>query len=194
MTARRQWLVVAAIVAVAGTAIAVGTRVFRDQLVTIGSRAPDFHAVTLDAAPVVRSLADYRGRVTLINIWATWCAPCQREMPALERMYAGLESQGLRLAAVSVDMPGMEKEIRDFARRFGLTFDVLYDSQQAIARDYMTAGYPETFVLGKDGIIRFHQLGPIDRDTLQIRALLVQLLAEPGSLSVGTATDYRGQR
>lgn len=181
MTVRQQWTVVAAIVAVAGIAVWLGVVFLGDQFapVTVGSRAPNFHAVTMDAPPAVRTLADFRGSVTLINVWATWCAPCEAEMPALQRVYTEYKDKGLRIAAVSVDVPGMEKAIRGFAQRFGLTFDVLYDSQQGITRSYMTTGYPESFVVGKDGTIRFHQIGPIDRDTLQLHALLDRLLAEP---------------
>ena len=94
-------------------------------------------------------------------------------------MYKQYQGRGLRIAAVSVDLPGLEKDIREFMRRFGLTFDVLYDPKQVIARDYMTTGYPETFVVGKDGIIRYHRIGAIDRDTVQLRAVITQLLAEP---------------
>jgi peroxiredoxin len=178
VTVRRQWLVVVAIVAVTVTAVVVGAHLFRDQRITVGSRAPDFHAVTVDSVPVTRSLADYHGRVTLLNVWATWCIPCEKEMPSLQRMYVEHQSKGFRIAAVSVDVPRMEKEIREFVQRYGLTFDVLYDAKQAIARDYMTTGYPETFIVGKDGIIRYHMIGPVDRDSVQLRALLTKLLSE----------------
>ena len=181
MTPRRQWLVVAAIVTVAGAAIVIGSRLGRDTHVTVGSRAPDFHAVTVDSVPAARSLADFRGQVTLLNIWATWCIPCEREMPSLERLYAEYQSKGLRIAAVSVDVQHMEKDVRAFATRYGLTFDVLYDWKQAIARDYMTTGYPETFVVGKDGVIRFHMIGPVDRDSVQLRAMIAKLLSQPAS-------------
>jgi peroxiredoxin len=181
VTARRQWLVVAATVFVAGAAIIIGSRLGRDAQVTVGSRAPDFHAVTIDTVPAARSLADFRGHVTLLNIWATWCGPCAKEMPGLQRLYEEYQSKGLRIAAVSVDMQHMEKDIREFARRYGLTFDVLYDWKQAIARDYMTTGYPETFIIGRDGVIRFHMIGPVDRDSVQLRATITKLLAESGS-------------
>jgi peroxiredoxin len=179
VTARRQWLVVAAIVAVAGAAIVIGSRLGRDTQITVGSRAPDFHAVTVDSAPVERSFADFRGQVTLLNIWATWCIPCEKEMPSLQRLYAEYQTKGLRVAAVSVDVQHMEKDIREFAARYRLTFDVLYDWKQTIARDYMTTGYPETFVVGRDGVIRFHMIGPVDRDSLQLRATITKLLAAP---------------
>jgi peroxiredoxin len=179
VNARRQWLIVAAIVVIAGAAIVIGLQPGHDERVGVGSRAPDFHAVTVDSIAVERSLADFRGQVTLLNIWATWCIPCEKEMPSLQRLYSEYQSQGLRIAAVSVDVQHMEKDVREFARRHGLTFDVLYDWKQAIARDYMTTGYPETFVIGKDGVIRFHMIGPVDRDSVQLRATITRLLAAP---------------
>lgn len=181
MTAKQQWMVVAAIVAVAGAAVAAGAYLLRDELaqVTVGSTAPDFHAVTVDDQPAPRTLADYKGQVVLVNVWATWCIPCETEMPLLQRLYSEYQQKGLRLAAVSVDIPGMEPEIRRFVQRYGLTFDVLHDPESRIKRDYMTTGYPESFIVGKDGVIRFKQVSAfLERDVPQIRLLLDRLLAE----------------
>jgi peroxiredoxin len=101
-------------------------------------------------------------------------------MPMLESLYKEFEGKGLKLVAISTDAPGTEYAIRDFVTRYGLTFDVLHDSEGGIMRDYMTTGLPETFLIAKDGVIRFKQIGPVDEiDAKQIRALLDQLLAEP---------------
>ncbi|HYV98745.1 MAG TPA: TlpA disulfide reductase family protein [Gemmatimonadaceae bacterium] len=181
MTRRGQWLLVAAIVMIAAAGVWTGVMYFGADLkrVTVGARAPDFHAVTLDSAPMSRSLADYRGQVVLLNIWATWCPPCEREMPMLEQLYKDYAAKGLKLVAVSMDAPGMEGPIRDFIKRYGLTFDVLYDADGKIRTDYMTTGAPESFVIGKDGVIRYKQIAAInDRDAAQIRALLDSILAE----------------
>ena len=178
MTRRQQWTAVAAVLVLAGAGTWVGVRHFQVPQVAVGSRAPDFQAVTLDSVPATRSLADYRGAVTLVNVWATWCTPCERELPALERLYTEYRGKGFRIAAVSVDEPGMEDGIRELIKRFGLTFDVLYDARRAIAATYMTTGYPETFVIARNGIIRYHRLGAIDRDTVALRAVIDTLLAE----------------
>jgi cytochrome c biogenesis protein CcmG/thiol:disulfide interchange protein DsbE len=181
MTSRQQWVVVATVVAAVATGVLAGAHLLRDQLspVTVGSRAPDFHAVTLDSIPRPRSLADYKGEVTMVNVWATWCAPCEQEMPVLQRMYERHSEAGFRLVAVSIDSPGMEQEIRRFVQRFGLTFDVAYDAEGRIMRDYMTVGVPETFLIGRDGVIRRKNIGPFtDRDSTAMDALITKLLAE----------------
>ena len=115
----------------------------------------------------------------LVNIWATWCPPCEREMPVLQGIYQQYRDKGLKLVAVSTDAPGMEGAIRGFVKKYGLTFDVLYDPAARIMQDYMTPAQPESFIIGRDGVIRFKQVAAItDRDAVQIRALLDQLLAE----------------
>jgi peroxiredoxin len=184
VTRRQQWLAVAALVATVGGGLWAGVTFSGGRIaqVAVGSRAPGFHAVTVDSVPVARTLADYRGRVLLVNIWATWCPPCEREMPMLQRLYEEYHSKGLALAAVSMDTPGMEDAIRDFITRYSLTFDVLYDSKGDITRDYMTTGAPVTFVIGKNGVIRYIHLAAItDSDAMEIRALLDRLLVEPTS-------------
>jgi peroxiredoxin len=177
---RWQWAVVAGVIGVAAVGITMGVR-SRDTafvLVAEGVRAPDFRAVTLDAAPEVRTLADYRGQVTVLNVWATYCAPCRIEMPSFQRLYEEFRDDGLRIVAVSIDAPGMEKPIRDFVAEFGLTFDILYDSPGAIQRDYMTAGVPETFVIGRNGVIRLKELGYEEWDAPERKAFFQKLLAE----------------
>jgi peroxiredoxin len=182
MTVRGQWIVVATIVAVVGVGAAVAAAVFGDQFVpvTVGSQAPDFKAVTLDSVPATRTLADYKGQVTLVNIWATWCGPCEVEMPLLQKLYAEYRDKGVKFVAVSIDSPGMAEAIRQFSARYGLTFDVLQDDEGTIKLNYMATGVPESFILGKDGVIRYKRALPIyEPDAVQIRALLDQLLAEP---------------
>jgi peroxiredoxin len=181
MTAGRQWIIVAVIVAVIGGAIAAAMHYSRDEFVqiTVGSRAPDFRVSTVDSVPQIRTLEHYRGKVTLLNIWATWCIPCEREMPELQKLYEEYAPKGLHVAAVSIDSPGMEQPIRDFATQYHLTLDVLYDPDGRIKLEYGTTAVPETFVIGKDGVIRYHHFAAInDATAREIRALLDQLLAE----------------
>lgn len=183
MTVRGQWTVVGIIVVVVAAAVLIGAHFFGDEFVqiTVGSRAPDFHAVTLDAPPKPRTVGDYTGQVTLVNVWATWCLPCEKEMPTLEALYQRYHDKGFHLVAVSVDAPGMANDVRKYAERHKLTFDVFWDSTGKIARDYMTTGYPESFIIGRDGVIRYKEIGapPLGWDRAEIHGLLDQLLAEP---------------
>ena len=185
MTSRTQWILVGAIVVVVGAVLTFGARAMGDSVPTVeaGAKAPAFTAVPV--ANVVgtkpRSIADYKGQVVLLNIWATWCDPCRAEMPSMQRLHSDLGPQGLKIVAVSVDQPGMEQAIRDFTKEFGLTFDVLYDATQNIQLQYVTSGVPETFVIGRDGVIRKRISGGTDWNAESQKALIRQLLAEPAS-------------
>jgi peroxiredoxin len=180
MTTRAQWLVVLALVAVLAGGLTAATLLLGDDLfpVEAGSRAPDFSAVTLDEPPVRRTLADYRGKVVLLNVWATWCAPCVWEMPSMERLHRVFGDSGLAIVAVSVDeLPGSKEAIRDFVGEHGLTFEVLHDPAKEITRTYKVSGYPESFVIGRDGIVR-RKVYVQDWSTAANRALIAQLLRE----------------
>lgn len=181
MTVRQQWTAVALFVALAGSGLFAATRFLGDELfpVTVGSRAPTFHARTLDTPPREKSLDDYRGQVVLLNIWATWCGPCRIEMPSIEALHRDFGPRGLHIVAVSIDDPGQEQRIRDFAREFGLTFEILHDGSGAISKQYQTTGVPETFVIGRDGVIRKKIIAATNWNSDANRALLAQLLAEP---------------
>jgi peroxiredoxin len=181
MTAKQQWTVVGIVVAVLAGGAFAGSRLLSDELthVTVGTDAPDFQAVTLDSAPIGKTLADYRGEVVLLNIWATWCGPCRQEMPSIEAVHQALGPKGLKVVAISTDAPGKEQEIRDFVGEFGLTFDVVHDTTGRLGSTYRTTGVPETFVIARDGTIRKKWIGPEDWNSESNRRLLEQLLAEP---------------
>jgi cytochrome c biogenesis protein CcmG/thiol:disulfide interchange protein DsbE len=198
MTVRQQWTVVLGVVALLAIGLYVATRTMGDELfpVSVGGKAPDFTATPLlepvypaspdatftsrdlgNSAPP-KTLASYKGDVVLLNIWATWCDPCRAEMPSIERLHREFGPRGLKIVAVSVDDPGQQKTIRDFARELGLTFEILQDPTHDIQRAYQTTGVPETFVLGRDGVIRKKIIGATDWSSPGTRALIAQLLAE----------------
>jgi cytochrome c biogenesis protein CcmG/thiol:disulfide interchange protein DsbE len=182
MTARQQWSIVALIVVVLGGALFAASRMLGDQLypVSVGSKAPQFHAATVDSAPRTQTLADYKGQVVLLNIWGTFCLPCRDEMPAIEKLHQAMGAQGLKVVAISIDDPGFEQKIRAFVKEFGLTFQILYDPSGKIVNDYQTTGVPETFVIARDGVIRKKVIGASDWNSATNRAVISQLLAEPG--------------
>lgn len=181
MTVRQQWGVVGLVLLVLGGGLAAATRYMGDELfpVVVGSKAPDFQARTLTTPSRVKTLGDYRGQVVLLNVWATWCPPCRQEMPSIERLQQAYGPRGLRIVAVSVDDAGQEKTIRDFVRQYGLTFEILHDPSGGIQRSYQTTGIPETFIIGRDGLIRKKQIGAADWSSPDVRALITELLAEP---------------
>ncbi len=181
MTTKQQWMLVGAFVLLAGGGLLGATRFLGDELfpVTVGSRAPDFQATTLDIPPRTKTLKDYRGQVVLLNIWATWCAPCRIEMPSIEALHRALGPRGLKVVAVSIDDPGQDDRIRAFAEELGLTFEILHDGTGRIASRYQTTGVPETFVIGRDGTIRKKVIAATDWSSPDNQALIAQLLAEP---------------
>ncbi|HWZ58039.1 MAG TPA: TlpA disulfide reductase family protein [Gemmatimonadaceae bacterium] len=183
LTGRQQLAIVAVCVAVLGGVLFLSTKLIGNEmfLVSIGSVAPEFHATTVDSAkarPKNRRMNDYRGSVVLLSVWATWCKPCIVEMPSIERLYQDYGPRGLKVVAVSIDDPGTDDVIRAFAQQHGLTFEILHDPTGAIEKDYQTTGVPETFVIGRDGVIRKKIIGASDWDSQGDRALIAQLLRE----------------
>lgn len=180
MTQKLQWGIVAGIVVLLGGGAFFATRTMEKELapVSVGTNAPGFSARTVDATPVVKTLSDYRGKVVLLNIWATYCIPCRTEMPSMEALYQALGPEGLAVVAVSIDQSGFEEQIREFGNDYKLTFDVLYDDTGAIQAIYRTTGVPETFIIGRDGVIRKRLIGAEDWNSDENRSMLRQLLAE----------------
>lgn len=178
MTHRQQWGIVAGIVLLLAGALAAGVHFLGDELfpVEVGSKAPQIQGVTLDGARRPKTLADFEGKVVLLNVWATWCEPCRVEMPSIERLHREFGPQGLAVVAISIDDPGAEQRIRDFVKELGLTFEVLHDPAQVTTRTYQVTGYPETFVIARDGTIRKKFIGPDDWSSESNRALVRELL------------------
>src|SRR3954447_13000662 len=123
----KQWTLVAVIVAgLAGGATLLATFGPEHQRIQMGARAPDFHAIDLASGDSVSLRQRYRGAVTLVNIWATWCVPCRVEMPAMQKLYQALAPRGFRIAAVSID-EGNPGDVQAFGQELGLDFDLLQD-------------------------------------------------------------------
>lgn len=142
-----------------------------------GTAAPAYSATSLAGDTV--SLEDYRGRVVLLNIWATWCAPCIREMPALERLHRTLSAEGLSVVAVSVDAstPGLgAADVRGFVDELGLTFTVLLDPGGEIERLFRVGGLPMTFLIDREGRVLERVVGAREWDDPEITAGLREIL------------------
>src|SRR5689334_18571091 len=177
MTVRQQWIVVGIVVVLLASGLFAGVRLFADDLfpVTVGSKAPDFRANDVHSG-AIRTLADYRGKVVLLNVWATWCEPCKIEMPSMEELYKAYGPKGVHIVAVSIDDAAPEDSIRAYARSLGLTFEILHDPSHAIERAYQTTGYPESFVIDRGGVIRKKWISATDWNAPGSRALFDELL------------------
>lgn len=133
-------------------------------------RAPDF--VLQDLSGKTIKLADFRGKVVLIEFWATWCPPCRESIPGVIRLYNTYNSKGLEVLAVSVDNGGWE-DVKNFTRELGMNYPVLKGTED-VAMKYMVRYIPAIFLVNKDGIIAKQYLGGGSEETLEkdIRSLL----------------------
>jgi len=171
MTRKRSWTPYAVTVVV-GAAVVLFAWSNRDRLspVVPGRPAPEFSALDLEGTP--KTLADYRGKVLLLNVWATWCPPCQQEMPSMQRLREAIPDEDFAILAVSVDAPFGERDsfgreggnLKVFAETMGLTFRILHDPTGKIQEIYRTTGVPESFVVGRDGVIKKKVAGPTEWD------------------------------
>ena len=125
----------------------------------IGASAPAFEAMDLTGAPV--TLASLEGRVVVLNVWATWCRPCLEEIPQLEAVHREFGPQGVSTIGVSIDAAGMGADVKDFMDEHGMTYDVWLDPDRDFSLKFLTVGVPETFVLDREGIIRWRMIGAI---------------------------------
>ena len=135
-------------------------------------------------------LADLEGRVVLLNFWATWCAPCIREMPALDRLQALLGPEGLTVAAVSIDRGG-RNVVAPFAEKLGLEHMSLYlDPKSKLARAFALAGLPATFLIDAEGNVVRGLAGPAEWDSEESVALIRNYLKAGGGAKRQSAGEF----
>jgi len=175
----KQWIAVGVIVAVLAAVLVLVVKLAPEIFpVEVGSSAPTFQATDLKTGQRL-TLADFKGQVVLLNVWATWCEPCKVEMPSLEQLEKEVGPQGLKIVAVSIDEGG-DDVVRQFARDYGLTFQILHDQSGKIQRIYQTTGVPESFVINRQGKIVKKVIGAADWDATVNRDLMRRLLAQQG--------------
>lgn len=156
----------------------------RDSTVTttrqiqVGSPAPNFSFPDLHGQQV--SLSDHRGKVVLVNIWATWCAPCRQEMPSMQKLYDRFKGENFEILAVSIDSTGREA-VAPFMRTMNLTFPALLDPKEDIRSLYGVTGVPESFIIGKEGVVVEKIIGPIDWATPKAFLFFQNLINKPRS-------------
>lgn len=124
-----------------------------------GYEAADF--ALPDLAGRIHRLSDSRGKIVFLNLWATWCPPCIAEMPSIEGLYRRFKADGLVVLGVSEDADG-EKAVRPIVERLDVSFPILLDPEGSLSPRYGVTGYPETFIIGRDGRVIEHFIGPTD--------------------------------
>lgn len=136
----------------------------------VGRPAPAYRAISLTGDSV--SLDEKRGRVVLLNVWATWCHPCRTEIPILQALHERYSARGLELVGVSVDARGEEATIREFARDFDMTYPLWLDPDERVQSTFLAIGVPATFLIDREGVLRWRHIGPVHaNDTTLISEL-----------------------
>ena len=123
----------------------------------VGSPAKDFSLRDSDRNV---NLAQFRGQVLVLNFWATWCPPCEEELPSLMRMQDRLRARGITVLGVSIDVDG--DAYHRFLQQRGVNFMTIRDPEQKIPSLYGTSGWPETYIIDRQGVMRRKFVGAVD--------------------------------
>jgi peroxiredoxin len=138
--------------------------------VTLGGPAPDFDLPGLDGRTA--SLGDYHGKVVLLNFWASWCPPCRQEMPALQRAFDALSSDGFVVLAINWTESEDRGAVEPFVKELGLTFPILLDESSIATEDiYGVIGFPTSIFIDREGIVRDIVIGPLELQGLRDKIL-----------------------
>ena len=137
--------------------------------------APLFEGASLRGGDPVR-LEDYRGKVVLLDFWASWCGPCRQSLPALERMRTDYAARGFEVLAVNVDE--QPADALDFLKRYAVTYPVVQDSRGVLAELYDVKGMPSSYLIDQRGVVRVVHRGFRKKDLPRLRRAVAKLLGE----------------
>lgn len=129
-----------------------------------------------DTNAAQHALADYRGQVVLVNFWASWCTPCVREMPSMQRLSDRLAGRGFNVLAVNVAEP--VRRVQAFLARQRLTFTALLDPDSVAFHAWQVSVLPTSFLVDRRGLVRLRQVGELDWDDPDLQATVERLIAE----------------
>ncbi len=149
-----------------------------------GVEAPDFELPLLESGDASSAsklaLSSLSGRVVLVNFWATWCKPCENEMPAMNRLYAALPREEFELVAVAID--DEKSDVEAFQSRYGLSFPIVLDLDQSVYAAYQTMGVPESLLIDREGRIVERYVGPREWDAPEYIDRIRALIGGAGSI------------
>ncbi len=131
-----------------------------------GSVAPDFTLQSLTGKPI--SLSDYRGKIVILNFWASWCSPCKEEMPAFQSFHEKYNNKGATILSINVTHRDRNrKQLLQFIKNNDLTFPILLDEKGKVTEMYQILIIPTTFVIDQKGMIQNKVLGPLNEAQIQ---------------------------
>ena len=142
--------------------------------VDVGLPVPPYSAQSLAGDTV--SLPALRGKVVLLNVWATWCHPCRDEIPELQALHERYAARGLELVGVSVDAESADDAIRSFMHDFRMTYPVWRDPGERVSAQFHIVGVPATFLIDREGVLRWRKTGPIQPGDATLAAALEEAL------------------
>ncbi|HEX6820928.1 MAG TPA: TlpA disulfide reductase family protein [Candidatus Sulfotelmatobacter sp.] len=136
----------------------------------VGSAAKEFTVADADHSV---SLNQYRGQVVLVNFWATWCPPCVEELPSLMMLQERMKGRGVVVVGVSIDVDG--DAYHRFLKLHNINFVTVRDPEQKVASMYGTSGWPETYIIDRQGVLRRKFVGPVDWNAPDVIAFLSRM-------------------
>ena len=136
----------------------------------VGAAAKDFSVQDSDHQV---SLNEFRGQVVVLNFWATWCPPCDQELPSLMDMQSRLRARGVMVVGVSIDVDG--DAYHRFLKQRNVNFVTVRDPEQKVAAMYGTSGWPESYIIDRQGVLRRKVVGPINWDSPEVMQFLTKL-------------------
>ena len=140
-----------------------------------GAAAPDFTLSDLSGKQV--QLSSLKGKVVLVNFWATWCPPCREEIPSMVKLNQIMQGRNYQMLAISIDEGG-KQAVQEFFRQNGVTLPVLLDTDGSVSRRYGTTGVPETFIVDGKGTIRKKVIGGVEWSSPEVVRFLEELMQE----------------
>lgn len=141
---------------------------------TVGTPVPAYGAIGMAGDSM--DLASFKGSVVLLNVWATWCIPCRREVPELQALHQEYESKGLKVLGVSVDGGEAAGDVAAFMKDFGMTYTVLRDPDERVMTVFRIQGVPASYLIDRGGVVRWRTIGPFTAKDAALQAALKSTL------------------
>jgi cytochrome c biogenesis protein CcmG, thiol:disulfide interchange protein DsbE len=144
------------------------------EIGNVGQAVPPYAAPALDGDSV--RVAALKGEVVLLNVWATWCIPCRKEIPELQALHQDYSARGLRVLGVSVDAGDADGDVAQFAKSFGMTYTILRDPDERVSAMFAIPGVPASFLVDREGVVRWRHIGPFAASDTTFLSVLNALL------------------